>query len=384
MDLRTNRIYFVSHIERKTTWEDPRPLPDGWEMRMDARNHKKYFVNHRNRSTTWQDPRSAPVLSTSVPNINQRQSQPSPTSVPARGQGFTHSTPAYMSPAPSAPPLDMGMGSQQPSAPQPSSGGAIPKLLEVVQRPELDDKKALRPKRQADAKAPTTVTFVASDVKKTSSFVPNERGSRATAISTISYPSTPSGSPVHNQEENDEEDEENRHENAFMPLILPYPFEVKCEAKCEEKAPVGLKEIFSAGLRNNSAKSEFMFWQLPCRFPTESTLPTINPDSASTKGSNGKTPNKESDKLDEISQVYAESASTLPDGFLGKLMIFKSGKIVLRCGEVDFVVSSGTKYPFRQEVVAVDAKTAICNRLGSVHHRVLCTPNLSCLDHCFL
>ena len=71
------RAYFVDHNSRTTTWVDPRlanaprsvfsststqtalnlgPLPSGWEMRMTS-TERIYFVDHNTRTTSWDDPR---------------------------------------------------------------------------------------------------------------------------------------------------------------------------------------------------------------------------------------------------------------------------------------------------------------------------------------
>ncbi|KAK7469288.1 hypothetical protein VKT23_003772 [Stygiomarasmius scandens] len=71
------RPYFVDHNSRTTTWVDPRrditptntttapaaninsnlgPLPSGWEMRLTSTN-RVYFVDHNTKTTTWDDPR---------------------------------------------------------------------------------------------------------------------------------------------------------------------------------------------------------------------------------------------------------------------------------------------------------------------------------------
>ncbi|XP_061689509.1 itchy E3 ubiquitin protein ligase a [Syngnathoides biaculeatus] len=49
------RMYFVDHIEKRTTWERPESLPTGWERRMDPMG-RVYFVDHITRTTTWQRP----------------------------------------------------------------------------------------------------------------------------------------------------------------------------------------------------------------------------------------------------------------------------------------------------------------------------------------
>uniref|UniRef100_G3NR11 E3 ubiquitin-protein ligase n=1 Tax=Gasterosteus aculeatus aculeatus TaxID=481459 RepID=G3NR11_GASAC len=49
------RVYFVDHIEKRTTWERPDPLPSGWERRVDPMG-RVYYVDHITRTTTWQRP----------------------------------------------------------------------------------------------------------------------------------------------------------------------------------------------------------------------------------------------------------------------------------------------------------------------------------------
>ncbi|XP_034547002.1 itchy E3 ubiquitin protein ligase a isoform X2 [Notolabrus celidotus] len=49
------RVYFVDHIEKRTTWDRPDPLPTGWERRVDPMG-RVYFVDHITRTTTWQRP----------------------------------------------------------------------------------------------------------------------------------------------------------------------------------------------------------------------------------------------------------------------------------------------------------------------------------------
>uniref|UniRef100_A0A672NKV9 HECT-type E3 ubiquitin transferase n=1 Tax=Sinocyclocheilus grahami TaxID=75366 RepID=A0A672NKV9_SINGR len=49
------RVYYVDHVEKRTAWERPEPLPTGWERRVDPMG-RVYFVDHISRTTTWQRP----------------------------------------------------------------------------------------------------------------------------------------------------------------------------------------------------------------------------------------------------------------------------------------------------------------------------------------
>ncbi|XP_008319334.1 itchy E3 ubiquitin protein ligase a isoform X2 [Cynoglossus semilaevis] len=63
------RVYFVDHIEKRTTWERPEPLPTGWERRVDPMG-RGYYVDHITRTTTWQRPTQE-----SVRNYEEWQNQ---------------------------------------------------------------------------------------------------------------------------------------------------------------------------------------------------------------------------------------------------------------------------------------------------------------------
>ncbi|XP_014895555.1 itchy E3 ubiquitin protein ligase a [Poecilia latipinna] len=63
------RVYYVDHIEKRTTWDRPEPLPTGWERRVDPMG-RVYYVDHMTRTTTWQRPTQE-----SVRNYEEWQNQ---------------------------------------------------------------------------------------------------------------------------------------------------------------------------------------------------------------------------------------------------------------------------------------------------------------------
>ena len=68
---RTGRLYFVNHGTKTTQWEDPRPLPLGWEVKYDERLKRKYYVDHNTKTTAWTDPRPPVVISRAVVPVAQ-------------------------------------------------------------------------------------------------------------------------------------------------------------------------------------------------------------------------------------------------------------------------------------------------------------------------
>eukprot|EP00746_Dinoflagellata_sp_MGD_P082773 gnl/MRDRNA2_/MRDRNA2_32883_c0_seq1.p1 gnl/MRDRNA2_/MRDRNA2_32883_c0~~gnl/MRDRNA2_/MRDRNA2_32883_c0_seq1.p1 ORF type:complete len:589 (+),score=120.31 gnl/MRDRNA2_/MRDRNA2_32883_c0_seq1:121-1767(+) len=59
-DRKTGRHYFADVRYRRTTWTDPRFLPDHWDQRIDATTGQLYFAYHKTRKTTFVDPRYCP------------------------------------------------------------------------------------------------------------------------------------------------------------------------------------------------------------------------------------------------------------------------------------------------------------------------------------
>jgi DNA-directed RNA polymerase III subunit RPC4 len=66
----------------------------------------------------------------------------------------------------------------------------------------------------------------------------------------------------------------------------------------------------------------------------------------------------------------------IPDGFLGKLVVYKSGKVMLDMGGVLFDVNIGTTLSFHQEAALIDHNEGKFVVLGNVQKKLLVTPNL--------
>eukprot|EP00929_Paragymnodinium_shiwhaense_P065469 TRINITY_DN32813_c0_g1_i1.p1 TRINITY_DN32813_c0_g1~~TRINITY_DN32813_c0_g1_i1.p1 ORF type:complete len:570 (-),score=104.80 TRINITY_DN32813_c0_g1_i1:265-1974(-) len=57
IDGEKNRVYFTDPRARRSTWKDPRFLPENWDQRIDAQSGKVYFQYHKTKQTTTIDPR---------------------------------------------------------------------------------------------------------------------------------------------------------------------------------------------------------------------------------------------------------------------------------------------------------------------------------------
>uniref|UniRef100_A0A8C3Y1V8 WW domain containing transcription regulator 1 n=1 Tax=Catharus ustulatus TaxID=91951 RepID=A0A8C3Y1V8_CATUS len=61
--------------QRSCDVTDERPLPPGWEMAL-TQTGQRYFLNHIEKITTWQDPRKPMTTSTPAPQRSMAMSQP--------------------------------------------------------------------------------------------------------------------------------------------------------------------------------------------------------------------------------------------------------------------------------------------------------------------
>jgi len=74
---------------------------------------------------------------------------------------------------------------------------------------------------------------------------------------------------------------------------------------------------------------------------------------------------------------FSENLSKLPEGRIGRLFIFKSGKVKLCIGEITYDVSQGMPCNFLQELVAIDHEKKKFYQLGEVTNRMVAYPDIS-------
>lgn len=124
---------------------------------------------------------------------------------------------------------------------------------------------------------------------------------------------------------------------------------------------IGLKSTSSASPTSVAAKqcvlvdSDGVLFQLPSVFPSPLQ-----------------------DSKNSVSDVPC-AATELPEGKIGKLQIYKSGKVRLKMGEVILDVNEGTSWGFHQQLVAINVREddGHCVFLGDVKKRAICTLNTS-------
>ncbi|KAG3118035.1 hypothetical protein PI124_g4365 [Phytophthora idaei] len=79
--------------------------------------------------------------------------------------------------------------------------------------------------------------------------------------------------------------------------------------------------------------------------------------------------------------VFDHSVETAPGGFVGKICVHKSGKIVLMLGDKQFEVAAAQTPSFCEEIYAVNTTEKHLSILGNVERHLVVTPDFEVLLH---
>lgn len=117
----------------------------------------------------------------------------------------------------------------------------------------------------------------------------------------------------------------------------------------DEDAEEAAEEL---GLTEKKEDDMLFFFQLP------QGLPVVSKGKSSTAGSA---------KLEELSQ----------GGAMGKLLVYESGAVKFKVGDVILDALPGTECTFAQELCAVNTSTKQCGFVGEVYKRIVLTPDIN-------
>ncbi|XP_024961846.1 uncharacterized protein LOC112502221 isoform X1 [Cynara cardunculus var. scolymus] len=106
--------------------------------------------------------------------------------------------------------------------------------------------------------------------------------------------------------------------------------------------------------QENSEEKQFILFQFPSQFPLN-----------------------EQPKGKDDKKVKNPDLKELPDGFMGKMLVYESGAIKFKLGDTTFDVSSGTPRECAQDVAIMNTKSKDCCVLGAVQKQAIVTPDLS-------
>lgn len=117
------------------------------------------------------------------------------------------------------------------------------------------------------------------------------------------------------------------------------------------------------GLMEKLEEPQMLFLQLPANLP----LMKRPAAAVESKPAAGKIP-KKGCRLEE-----------LPAGYMGKLLVYKSGIVKMKLGDALFDVSPGAKRIFAQDVAAISTREKHCCILGELTRRAVVTPDVDSL-----
>ncbi|XP_020773966.1 DNA-directed RNA polymerase III subunit RPC4 isoform X3 [Boleophthalmus pectinirostris] len=174
-----------------------------------------------------------------------------------------------------------------------------------------------------------------------------------------------------------------RNSSKLKPIQLPLKHTQSVTAQgiqgrnvevCQAKQP-SLVELFSD--LHVSGRDELFFMQLPDCMPVKTVGPRP-PDTASYGLSKpAKRDSLPQGKAGTSLQTQEPVLSSFSEGLLGKLQLRKSGKVVLKLGDISMDVTEGGAFSFLQQLVSVrlsEGRSGDMMVLGNVSHKLVLSP----------
>ncbi|WVZ75247.1 hypothetical protein U9M48_023321 [Paspalum notatum var. saurae] len=134
------------------------------------------------------------------------------------------------------------------------------------------------------------------------------------------------------------------------------------------------------GLMERVDTPQLLFFQFPTSLPlprqadpfaeTETETDTDEDVNEKSMGGNRKR---------RIVSIRGCGLKELPGGHMGKIRVYKSGKVKMTLGDVPFDVSAGSNCMFAQEAVAMDTREKLFCGLGELGKRAILTPDIDYL-----
>ena len=144
--------------------------------------------------------------------------------------------------------------------------------------------------------------------------------------------------------------------------------------KNKDDVNLELTDLLRKPSESGSGSDVFLF-QLPDHLPASDAPPAVEvkPDP------DGEPPPAAETEMNP-EEDGKSSFSSLPEGFIGRVVVRKSGRVQMRIGEDLFDLDTGTQVGFLQELVSIDrgeSGSVVGNLtvLGQIKHRVVVTPD---------
>lgn len=128
------------------------------------------------------------------------------------------------------------------------------------------------------------------------------------------------------------------------------------------------------GLMDWSDTPQLLLFQLPVSLPLPKQTESVEEPNT---GSEENVEPATSSKVARGQTLPGSKIKDLPGGLMGKILVYKSGKVKMKIGDALFDVSPGSNCMFVQEAVAVNTRENHCCALGEVSKRAVVTPDVA-------
>ncbi|KAK6155887.1 hypothetical protein DH2020_010135 [Rehmannia glutinosa] len=188
--------------------------------------------------------------------------------------------------------------------------------------------------------------------------------------------------------------------NSYYPTTIPFrrpnsgdPEELD-KAEFEEAPEYDENSLLSAselGLLDQDDNTRMLFFKFPSILPGYKSSPPSETSKgkeiahSSSRASKGKEISESSEnpvsgdpsKTSESSKI--SGLEDLPKGYIGKMLVYKSGDVKLKLGDILYDVSPGCACIVSRHVMAMNTDDRHCSYLGDVNQRAVVTPEVDSL-----
>ncbi|XP_022988288.1 uncharacterized protein LOC111485583 [Cucurbita maxima] len=162
---------------------------------------------------------------------------------------------------------------------------------------------------------------------------------------------------------------------SYYPVTLPLrsPYSGNPDSLNEEEFGEGSETLsydertttpaVDLGLLEENPETDIFFLQLPPMVPVIKQSSTVEGIGAA--NSSESQPRQKTCSMNE-----------LPSGSMGKLLVYRSGAVKLKLGDIIYDVSSGMHCGFAQDVAAINVEGKYCCIIGELSKRAILTPDV--------
>ncbi|CAH9098022.1 unnamed protein product [Cuscuta europaea] len=189
------------------------------------------------------------------------------------------------------------------------------------------------------------------------------------------------------------------YDNSYYPITLPLRRPYAGDPEILDKAEFGeaarnmkydeskIRASSELGLLDGD-EARLIFFQLPNNLPLRRRDMGVQFKLPSAKGKEVvEAPTSAKGKEKVENQTADQRSSTdkgcslneLPSGHMGKMLVYKSGAVKMKLGDILYDVSPGTQISCPQDVVAINTMDKSCSKVGDVETHAVVTPDVDLL-----